>query len=307
MKKITVPVILGPTAAGKTAFALRAARSLGCEIVSCDSRQIYRYMDIGTAKPSLEDRSAVKHHLVDILDPSAPYSAFAFADGALRIIRESCNHGKKILICGGTGLYFHILRNGGAPQDAADTEYRGILEEEARELGTTALHERLEAADPQAASKIHPNDLQRVLRALDILYRTGQAPSSLQREDNNPPQDIDFRIAVINRPREILYGRINKRVDMMIEQGLWDEFLSLRKMGYDEKSPGMICVGYRELFDVEKGNIDMSRAIELIKQNSRRYAKRQMTWFRNKTEGARFFDVTDENGDFLYEWMTTMF
>jgi tRNA dimethylallyltransferase len=303
MKKTIVPVILGPTAAGKSFFAIRAARALGYEVLSCDSRLVYRGMDIGTAKPSLEERGGVEHHLIDILDPSEPYSAFAFAGDALRIIRESFNRGKKILICGGTGVYFHILRNGGASLEGADAGYRERLQEEAREFGSAALHGRLEAADPQAASAIHPNALQRGLLALDVLYRKGRPPSSLKGEGGNPPEDIDFRIAVISRPRDILYGRINKRVDMMMEQGLREEFLSLRGMGYDEKSPGMICVGYRELFDVESGKIGIPRATELIKQNTRHYAKRQMTWFRNKTEGAQFLDVVDEDGDFLLNWL----
>jgi tRNA dimethylallyltransferase len=306
MKKIIVPVILGPTAVGKTAFALRAAEAFGCEIVSCDSRQIYEGMDIGTAKPSPEERARVKHHLVDILPPSEPYSAFAFAGDALGIIRESHRQGKKILICGGTGLYLHILMAGGAPLDEADKGYRDGLQDEARASGAAALHGRLRSADPLAASKIHPNDLQRTLRALDILYRKGRPPSSLQ-DDSRPPEDIDFRIAVINRQREVIYGRINRRADAMAESGLWDEFLALRGMGYGAASPGMICVGYRELFDVESGKIGMPRAIELIKQNTRRYAKRQMTWFRNKTENAQFLDVTDEDGDFLYRWMAEIF
>jgi tRNA dimethylallyltransferase len=305
MEKIIVPVILGPTAVGKTGFALRVAAEFGYEIISCDSRQIYRRMDIGTAKPSLEERGRVKPHLIDILDPSDPYSAFAFAEDALRVIREPRGFGKKKLICGGTGLYLHILRNGGAPLDGADIGLRGRLQEEAAEFGAAALHERLKAADPAAAAKIHPNDLQRVLRALDVLYRRGRPPSSLQGEAGNPPEDIDFRVAVISRPRDVLYGRINGRVDAMIERGLWDEFISLREAGYGAKSPGMICVGYKELFDVESGKIDIARAAELIKQNTRRYAKRQMTWFRNKVEGALFLDAADEDGDFLCEWMAS--
>ncbi|MDR2577837.1 MAG: tRNA (adenosine(37)-N6)-dimethylallyltransferase MiaA [Chitinispirillales bacterium] len=299
MEKIKIPVILGPTAAGKTDFAMRAAGAFGYEVLSCDSRQIYRHMNIGTAKPSVEERARIRHWLVDILDPSEPYSAFTFAGDALRVIRELRDSGKKVLICGGTGLYYHILANGAAPLDGADLELRGELQDEAREFGSARLHERLKAADPAAASRIHPNDLQRLLRALDVFYRKGQPLSLLQEDAGNPPGDIEFRTVIVSRPREILYDRINSRVDAMFEQGLLDEFFALRRMGYGADSPGMVCVGYRELFGVERGEIDVGQAAELIKRNTRRYAKRQMTWFRNKIQDALRVDVSDEHGDFL--------
>jgi len=300
-EKITVPVILGPTAVGKTGFVLRAA-ALGYEVVSCDSRQIYRRMDIGTAKPPPAERERVKHWLIDILDPSEPYSAFAFAEDALRIIRESHAAGKKILICGGTGLYFHILKSGAGPVDGADLKLRNELQRQASERGAAELYGRLQKADPLGASKIHPNDLQRVLRALDIIYRKGQ-PFSAFHDAKRPPEDIEFRTIVVSRPRDILYERINRRVDAMFKQGLWDEFRALRESGYTETSPGMICVGYRELFSVERGETSLYQAAELIKQNSRHYAKRQMTWFRNKTKAECYIDVKDEDGDFLREWL----
>ncbi|MDR3011869.1 MAG: tRNA (adenosine(37)-N6)-dimethylallyltransferase MiaA [Chitinispirillales bacterium] len=292
MSKITVLAILGPTAAGKTEVALSMAEEYGYEILSCDSRQIYRHMGIGTAKPSLEEMGRVRHHLIDILDPSKPYSAFAFAEDALRIIREAHKIGKKILICGGTGLYYDILVNGGGSSlDEADLDLRDRMLEEARECGSASLHDRLRGVDPEAAEKIHPNDLQRVLRALDVYYRTGRPLSSL-RKDRLPPEDIDFRAVVISLPREELYGRINRRVDVMVGRGLWSEFTNLREMGYTEASPGMACVGYRELFGVEKGEMGLEQAAELIKRNTRRYAKRQMTWFRNRAPGA-LIDVSD--------------
>ena len=238
MEKITVPVILGPTAVGKTELVLRAAGAFGYDVVSCDSRQIYRRMDVGTAKPPPEERARVKHWLIDILDPSEGYSAFAFADDALRVIRSLREIGKKILICGGAGLYYHILVNGTAPLSAG---------------GSTA------------------------------------------RERRSPPEDIEFRTVVLNRPRRILYDRINGRVDTMFEKGLWDEFEALRRMGYGESSPGMICLGYRELFAVERGEVDLSNAVDLIKRNTRRYAKRQLTWFRNKID-AEWIDISGDDG-----------
>jgi len=300
MEKIIVPVILGPTAVGKTAFVLRAAEALGYEIVSCDSRQVYRRMDIGTAKPSPLERERVRHWMIDILEPTESYSAFAFADEALRIIREAREFGKKILICGGTGLYYYVMLEGASRLDGADLELRERLQAEAREHGAARMHERLAGVDPEAASKIHPNNLQRILRALDIFYRKGLPLSVLQKEGRQP-EDIDFRAVVISRPRDALYDRINKRVDAMVGAGLWEEFLGLRARGYDERTPGMVCVGYRELFGVERREVGFDRAVELIKQNTRRYAKRQMTWFRNKTR-CESIDVTDERGDFLMDW-----
>ncbi len=300
MEKIIVPVILGPTAVGKTSFVLRAAEAFGYEVVSCDSRQVYRHMDVGTAKPSLAERERVKHWMIDILEPTEPYSAFAFADDALRIIRDARESGKKILICGGTGLYYYIMLEGADRLDEADMELRGRLQAEADERGAARMHERLAEVDPEAASKIHPNNLRRVLRALDIFYRKGVPLSVLQKEGRQP-EDVDFRAVVINRPRDVLYGRINRRVDEMIEAGLWEEFLRLRAMGYDERCPGMVCVGYRELFGVERGEVGIDMAVELIKRNTRHYAKRQMTWFRNKTKCGSV-DVTDEYGDFLMDW-----
>jgi tRNA dimethylallyltransferase len=300
MEKIKVPVILGPTAVGKSAFALRAAESLGYEVISCDSRQVYRYMDIGTAKPSPLERERVRHWMIDILDPAESYSAFAFAGEALRIIREAREFGKKILICGGTGLYYYVMLEGAGRLDEADLGLRERLEAEAGERGAAWMHGRLAEVDPEAASKIHPNNLRRVLRALDIFYRKGLPLSALQKEGRQP-EDVDFRAVVISRPRDALYDRINRRVDAMVEAGLWEEFLSLRARGYGERSPGMVCVGYRELFGVERGEAGLDRAVELIKQNTRHYAKRQTTWFRNKTK-CESIDVTDEYGDFLMDW-----
>jgi len=299
-EKIVVPVILGPTAVGKTKLVLDLAREFGYEVISCDSRQIYRFMDVGTAKPTLEERDSVKHHLIDILEPAQTYSAFAFARDALSIIRESARFGKKVLICGGTGLYFYILSGGTEALSEADLEYRALLQKQAGESGAPALHEKLKVVDPQTASKIHPNDLQRLLRALDIFHRSGHSISSLHKK-KSPPHDIDFRTVVINRQRDILYKRINERVDTMIEQGLMEEFRSLRERGYGETSPGMVCVGYRELFHFERGESGLKEASDLIKQNSRRYAKRQMTWFRNKTE-AQHIEIVDEDNSRLYRW-----
>ena len=276
---ITVPVLLGPTAAGKTALALAIAQNEGWEIISCDSRQIYRSLNIGTAKPLDEERRRVKHWLIDILDPAERYSAFSFVGDAGTLIREGALQGKTLLVCGGTGLYFEGLRKGIGPQISSDPQVLEVLMRRAGEEGCDALYRELCEKDPEAAGGIHANDVQRVVRALAVYHQTGQKISELKLQ-TAPPHDLKFRIAVILPPRAILYERINRRVDDMVRRGLWEEFTALRCAGYNDTSPGLHCVGYQELFAVERGECGLDVAIEKIKQNSRRYAKRQITWFR---------------------------
>ncbi|MDG5815601.1 tRNA (adenosine(37)-N6)-dimethylallyltransferase MiaA [Chitinispirillales bacterium ANBcel5] len=287
MEKIIIPVIMGPTAVGKTELALQLASDYDYEIISCDSRQIYRHMDIGTAKVSCKEREGVRHWLIDVLNPDQAYSAYSFAKDALAIMRSRKKLGKKTLICGGTGLYFYTLTHGMGAVIDADSEIRAKLQLKASRQGEKVLHEELKSVDPISADRLHPNDLQRIIRALEVYYHTGK-PLSLLQEKNTPPSDVEFRLFIVTRPRDVLYERINRRVREMINAGLYEEFRLLCALGYDEKSPGMQCVGYKELFDVQKGNITLKEAIEKISQNSRRYAKRQRTWFRNKTAGIQF-------------------
>jgi tRNA dimethylallyltransferase len=277
--RIKVPVLLGPTASGKTAAALLIAESAGWEIISCDSRQIYRFMDIGTAKPDREELGRVRHWLIDILDPAEQYSAAAFAGDALNVIRTRAAEGKVTLVCGGTGLYFESLRKGLGPQAASDPLVRDALAQRAAEEGSAALHRELCEKDPEAAGAIHANNVQRVVRALAVWYQTGKTISALKRLAV-PPEDMEFTVAVLMPERDSLYERINSRVDEMARRGLWEEFIALRERGYDERTPGLRCVGYQELFAVERGTTSMKDAVAMIKQNSRRYAKRQITWFR---------------------------
>jgi tRNA dimethylallyltransferase len=277
--RIKVPVLLGPTASGKTAVALQIAESTGWEIISCDSRQVYRFMDIGTAKPCREDLDRVRHWLIDILDPAEQYSAAAFANDALNVIRTRAAEGKVTIVCGGTGLYFESLRKGIGPQVASDPLVRDTLTKRAAEEGSAALHRELCEKDPEAAATIHANNVQRVVRALAVWYQTGKTISELKRLAV-PPEDIEFTVVALMPQREFLYERINSRVEEMARRGLWEEFMALRGRGYDERTPGLRCVGYQELFAVERGTKSMKDAVEMIKQNSRRYAKRQITWFR---------------------------
>lgn len=292
---IKVPALLGPTAVGKTDVALAVAEELGLDIISCDSRQIYQYMDIGTAKPSPAQRRRVRHWLVDIVEPSQPYSAYQFAVSAAEIVRRLHSEGRQALICGGTGFYFKALTHGLGPQLPSEPELRQKYEKTLARSGPGSIFEELKAVDPETAGRIHPNDIQRIIRALNVYHSTGIPISELKRHAR-PPHDLEFCVTIAHLPRTMLYGRINARVDRMIDTGLWEEYRALRQRGYHRGSPGMLCVGYRELFDVEAGHLSMKEACEKIKTTTRRYAKRQITWFRHQTKGTVVDFSTDPGG-----------
>jgi tRNA dimethylallyltransferase len=283
-EKIRVPVLLGPTASGKSDVALHACGRLGCEIVSCDSRQIYRKMDIGTAKPTQEESGRVRHWLIDIMEPDQKYSAFNYAQDAAAIIRKRSAAGGRVMICGGSGLYFQCLSRGIGPQVAEDKELREHYRALAEKQGPDCVYTELKAVDPVAASQSHATNLKRNIRALEVFHSTG-VPFSELKKRMSPPDDFVFDVMVLSMPREDLYSRINARVDAMMKKGLWEEFLSLRRQGYDRRSPGLFCVGYRELFDVEEKKATLAEAVEKIKQNTRNYAKRQITWFKHQVKG----------------------
>jgi tRNA dimethylallyltransferase len=289
--KIRIPVLLGPTAAGKTDIALRLLHELGMEILSCDSRQIYRAMNIGTAKPTIAQQSSVRHWMLDVVSPGEVYSCYQFAEESLRIIRERNRLGVSVLICGGSGLYYKGLSEGMGPTIPANPEYRRILMEKIALYGNQVIYDELMLADPKTAAGSHPANIQRNIRALEVFHHTGKPLSELKKYAC-PPEDMEFMVVVGTLPRPILYNRINRRVDNMAKSGLWEEFCELRAAGYDIASPGLQCVGYKELFDVELGTATMEQALEAVKLNSRHYAKRQMTWFRNQVKGAtiEFFE-----------------
>jgi tRNA dimethylallyltransferase len=279
-----LPVILGPTAVGKSDLAMRLCKDLEMELLSCDSRQIYRSMDIGTAKPTAEQRKTVAHWMIDIVDPNQGYSCFQFAEDALAIIRERADAGKRLLICGGSGLYFNSLRKGLGPMVAPDTAFREKYYAKARLEGNQSIFDELTRVDPVTASISHPSNVQRNIRALEVYYH-GEGALSALKESARPPQGVDFFVMTCSQPRDVLYRRINDRVDLMVKSGLIDEFYSLRAKGYDRRSPGMQCVGYKELFEVEDGTKSLLGAIDAIKMNSRHYAKRRITWIRHQVEG----------------------
>ena len=292
-----VLTVVGPTAVGKTAVAIAVARSREGEIVSADSRQIYRGMDIGTAKPTPDERRLVPHHLIDIVDPSEVYDAVRFAADAERTIVNLIARGATPLVVGGTGFYVASLFRGLFEGPGRSPEVRTALSERAESQGVAALHQELERVDPVSAERIHANDLSRVIRALEVYATTGRPLSEWQEEPVRTPA-FSARYVGLTLPREQLYERIDHRVDAMITAGLLAEIEELVSSGaLSAEMPAASAVGYRELLPiVERGEGNLADAVELIKRNSRRYAKRQMTWFRS-IENVEWFDLNGRTPD----------
>jgi tRNA dimethylallyltransferase len=287
--------IVGPTASGKTKLSLIIAEKINGEIISADSRQIYRYMDIGTAKPTLEERQRVKHYFIDELDPNEEFNAGIFGEKGREIIEDIFSRGKIPIIVGGSGLYVKSLIDGFFEGPGADWELREMLYRKASQLGKEAIYEELKKVDPVSAEKIHPNNLKRIIRALEVYYITGKPISQMQKEIK---PEINFKTIQIglNWDRKKLYKRIEERVDKMIKDGLIEEVKKLRELGFDKNLNSLQTVGYKEVFDYLDGLISYEQMIYLIKRNSRRYAKRQLTWFR-QDKRIIWLDV-DESTDF---------
>ena len=272
--------ILGPTAVGKTDLSVELAGRIDGEVISADSRQVYRYMDIGTAKPSPKQRELVPHHLIDCVYPDERFSAADFQRLADKAISEIKSRGRVPILVGGTGLYFRALVDGLFEGPEADEELRERLRRQARESGNLALYERLRRIDPQYASKIHPNDLVRIIRALEVYEKTGRPMSELQRQWSSGQTRYRFIALCLIRERGELYERIERRVDRMIEEGFVDEVRRLLEMGYDRDLNSMKGIGYRELAAHLYGEITLDEAVKLIKRRTREYARRQIIWFR---------------------------
>ncbi len=274
-----VLAIVGPTGSGKTKLSLIVAEKLNGEIISVDSRQVYRYMDIGTAKPSLEDRKRIKHYFIDEINPDEEFNAGVFGEKGREIIKDIFSRGKVPIVVGGSGLYIKSLIDGFFEGPGADWELRGIFYQKANELGREVLYEELKRVDPMSAEKIQPNNLKRVIRALEVYYITGKPISQLQQMIK---PEIDFKTVQVGLKwdRKKLYKRIEQRIDEMIKAGLIDEVKKLRELGYDKNLNSLQTVGYKEIFDYLDGLISYDEMIRLVKRNSRRYAKRQLTWFR---------------------------
>ena len=263
---------------------MEIAGALGGEIVSSDSLQVYKYLDIGTAKPSLEERARVPHHLIDILEPDGEFNAGTFRREASRVIESLTAADKNIIVAGGTYLYVKALLSGLIEGLPADSELRAALREERAEHGAEYLYRRLVSIDPESASKIHPNDYIRTERALEVYELTGQKMSLLQSLHEFSVRDYDYVKIGINVQREELRRGIDARVDGMISAGLVDEVRRLRAMGYGPGLKPMQSIGYKEINACIDGDINLERAVELIKRDTKRFAKRQMTWLRADKE-----------------------
>ncbi|MCX5799879.1 MAG: tRNA (adenosine(37)-N6)-dimethylallyltransferase MiaA [Candidatus Eisenbacteria bacterium] len=291
-QKLLVPGIVGPTAVGKTAVAVRIAESQGWEIVSADSRQIYRELDIGTAKPTPEERSRAPHHLVDVVEPWEAYSCGRYKVDATAAMETVAKEGRVPIVVGGSGLYLRALERGLFEGPERDESLRAELRQFVERQGREALHERLARTDPVSARRIHPRDTERVIRAIEVFELTGESISELQRTSTRPGK-FALRLVGLRRRREVLYGLINERVERMLEAGLVEELRRLVQKGFSEAWPSFRTVGYREMVQHLRGEVSYSAATEKVKVQTRRFAKRQMTWL-NGASITAWLDVPDE-------------
>lgn len=294
--KPKVIVIVGPTASGKTALSIELAKKIDGEIISCDSMQIYKDMNIGSAKPTIEEMQGIKHYMIDIAEPTERFSVAEYKKRSEEAIEKILQKGKVPIIVGGTGLYANsLIYNIEYNEIMLDEEYRKNLMKIAEtEVGLATLYEKARSIDPAAMEKISSNDKKRIIRVLEIKHSTGKNKTELELESRKNEVKYEYKVFAINMPREILYDRINKRVDIMIENGLIDEVENIIEK-YKEFPTAMQAIGYKEIVMYLKGELTKQEAIEKIKQESRRYAKRQITWFK-KIENIKWIDgLKDKN------------
>lgn len=292
MMKPKVLVIAGPTASGKTKVSIEIAKILGGEIISADSMQIYKHMDIGTAKPTVEEMQGITHHLIDILEPSEKFSVAEYKDRATKCIDEILSRGKVPIMVGGTGLYINsVTEEINYDENAGDPKIRAELEEISRVYGNAPLYEELKEIDIDTYNRLHINDTKRIIRAVEVYRATGITITKHQEMSKEIDKKYDYKIVGLSMDREKLYNRINLRVDCMIEQGLEDEARKvINLINENGKSTSLQAIGYKEFERYFIGEIEKEEAIENIKQESRRYAKRQITWFK-RTPGLKWIDM----------------
>ncbi len=273
--------IAGPTASGKTALAVELAKELNGEVVSCDSMQIYKGMDIGTAKPTREEMQGIPHHMLDVAEPYEDFSVSRYCEMASPIVDNIISRGKTAIIAGGTGLYMNALIRGNAFAPYPSTGMREKLEKQADEKGMEAMLDLLRSIDPDSAARLHPADRKRIIRALEVYYETGQTITAHNlRTQEVPDRYHPVWFALEDADRAELYTRIDSRVEKMLAEGLIDEIKGLLAKGIPEKSTAMQAIGYKEFVDYLQGRISLQDAAALVQQSSRHYAKRQLTWFR---------------------------
>lgn len=275
-----VLVIVGPTCVGKTYITSKVANKLNGEVIYADSAQVYKFMDIGTAKPSKEEKLGINHYLIDFLHPDDDFSVAKYSELAKNYIIDISNRDKTPIVSGGTGLYINsLLYNMDFANNKSDSSIRDRLNLELKEKGAISLYNKLKELDPNAAEKIHPNNHIKLIRAIEINEVTGNNVGDFSKDiDKNT--EFNFKIIGLNRNRDELYSRINTRVDIMIQNGLIEEVESLLKRGYDENLPALRALGYKEIISYIRGNNTKCDSIRILKKNTRRFAKRQLTWFR---------------------------
>lgn len=286
-----IVAIVGPTASGKSGVAVALAKRLNAEIISFDSLQVYKYLNIGTAKPAASQLRQIKHHLISICRPDEEFNAGTFAKLAEARIKRLEKRSKNIILVGGTGLYLKALLEGLCPAPSKDQKLRRKLAAQAKKYGNKYLYRKLLKIDPVAAEKIHPNNLPRIIRALEIFYQTGKPFSQLQQDTAQPRYQA--KIIGVSLARQKLYERINQRVDEMFRKGLVREVRSLIKRGYGPELKPMQSLGYRQVCEYLAGKITLSEVIYQTKLKTRHYAKRQLSWFRN-TKGIKWFPMKDK-------------
>jgi tRNA dimethylallyltransferase len=277
-------IITGPTAVGKSEMALGLGAAMGAEIINADSQQVYRYMDIGTGKPSAAERERVRHHLIDVVDPNDEFNAAIFRKLSSAAIADIESRAKRVIVCGGTGLYLKALTKGLFNGPAQDLALREALNSEADQSGLAALYQRLERVDPAAAARIHPHDRQRIVRALEVFALTGKPVTEWQKEHAFGERAFETLVVGLQRERAELYHAINERCEQMVAAGLMDEVRQLIDRGYGLDLKPLQSIGYRHMGFVLEGKLARDEATALMKRDTRRLAKRQLTWFRADQE-----------------------
>lgn len=290
-------IITGPTAVGKTDISIELAKQINGEIISADSIQVYKHMDIGSAKIKPEEMQGIKHYLIDVLEPEEEFNVHIFQQLTKKCMEEIYAKGKTPIIVGGTGFYIQsVLYDIQFDETDDDHEYRHYLENLAEEKGNKYVHNMLKEIDPESAESIHFNNIKRVIRALEYNHDTGRLISEHNKEQRENTSPYNFAYFVLNDNRELLYSRINSRVDKMVEEGLVDEVKSLISLGYSPDLVSMQGIGYKEMAEHINGDLSLEEAVELIKKNTRHFAKRQLTWFRRE-KSVDMIDWSDFNYD----------
>ena len=286
-------ILTGPTAVGKTALSVKLAKRLHGEIISADSMQVYRHMDIGSAKVTKEEREGIPHHLIDILDPSEEFNVVTFQHLAKKAVAEIRSRGAVPIVVGGTGFYIQaLLYDIDFTENGGDDGFRARMEELARSEGVQAVHRLLSEVDPESAAAIHPNNSKRVIRALEFHHQTGLKISAHNEKERHRESPYQFFYYVLNTDRPILYERIDRRVDQMMEQGLLEEVKRLRRMGCNRQMVSMQGLGYKELLAYLNGELSLEEAVYILKRDTRHFAKRQLTWFGRERE-VRWLNLPD--------------